>query len=1161
MRTSRLAAVALALPVLTAAALPAAAASPARTAVPTATPAAVHAVVPTTVRPLPATAVQAADRRVIVLLRDQIASVPATRTLATRRTELIRAAQNPLVGRLRAAGAKVTRTYNTVNAVSATVTAAQASALAADPSVAQVIPDVQIRYAAPITSAATGAGAHRATAPPAAGAAVCTPGRGGKPQLNPQALQVTSTNSDVPGAKTARSLGATGKGVSVAWIADGIDIDNPDFIRADGSRVFTDYQDFSGEGTAAPTAGGESFLDASSIGAQGRVTYDISHYSALPLSAPCKIRIEGVAPGASMVGLKVFGEQNLAYTSYFLQAIDYATSVAHVDVLNESFGGNPFPDTAQDAIKIFNDQAVAAGVTVVASSGDAGITNTIGSPASDPNVIDVGASTTYRVNLQTGYAFAGPAKVTGEVSNNISSLSSGGFTEQGRTVDLVAPGELNWGVCTPAFVAGEKLYYAACVSYAGQPTNLEVAGGTSESAPLTAGASALIIEAYRHTHAGASPTPAQIKQLLTSTADDIGAPAEQQGAGLLDTYKAVVAAGTLPGPGKPAVGGDTLLTSTNQIVASGAPGTKVSRTVTVTNTGSATQTVGVRSRSLGAYSPFMSRTVTLSNTTGSHPLDFQGIADNVQKVTFTVPKGLNRIDATIAFSNPQGDTSLGRRVRLTLVDPLNRFAGYSLPQGVGNYGDTQVANPTPGTWTAYVTAREFSATVDPTTGAVSYNGFEGPVLLGVRGATYTSLGSVSPSTLTIPAGQARSFTFTGSTPAGLGDASTALVLTSNRGAVSKATTIPVSLRSTTTVTTAAKSFTETLTGGNGRSPSGGVTGFYQLDVPAGTASLNATVSLASNPDNPFTAYLVAPDGQAQATASNQVYDFAGGATNALAAQLHVVAPAAGRWDLVVNFAGTVSGTALSQPYTVRVSGAATPASIVGLPSGKVTLKKGVATTVRVKVTNTGTVPEAYFLDPRLTGSTTYPLYVSPTAVSLPDATGNIPAFLVPSNTTALRERLTGDGPLTFDTQTNAGGPDLPATSNGNTATISLLSSQLTPGYWFMTPAVIGPFGTGPAATVTGTASASVTTRTFDTSVTSATGDLWLGSIDPTASVAPFIVAPGASATIPVTVTPNAPVGTTVTGTLFVDDADFVNTGFLAPNGNQVAALPYSYEVG
>ncbi|MGH3399568.1 MAG: S8 family serine peptidase, partial [Streptosporangiaceae bacterium] len=316
--------------------------------------------------------------KVIIVFKNQVAGLPDTPSNAARRGSMVNSVQSQVRSSLTVTHARNVKSFSLVNAISATVSRGEARLLAANSAVQEVIPDRPIPVAAsPIAKALRKAAPDAITPLPGA-----CPAKG-KVQLDPEAIENIHAATQ-SGGPSAHGLGYTGAGVKVGYIADGVDPSNPDFIRASGQHVFVDNQDFSGTGTTAPTSGGEAFLDSSSIAAQGRHVYNVAGYGA-GLSKPCDIRILGVAPGASLVGLNVFGSANVAFNSVFLEAINYAVNHDHVNVLNESFGDNPFPDTGSlDLVRQADDAAIKAGVTVTVSSGDAGVTNTIGSPATDP---------------------------------------------------------------------------------------------------------------------------------------------------------------------------------------------------------------------------------------------------------------------------------------------------------------------------------------------------------------------------------------------------------------------------------------------------------------------------------------------------------------------------------------------------------------------------------------------------------------------------------------------------------------------------------------------------------------------------------------------------------------------------------------------------------
>jgi hypothetical protein len=1086
---------------------------------------------------------------VIVILRDQLANQPPMRRAMGSRATAVAASQSSVVGQLQQSRARRVTSFGTINAFATSVSATEAAQLAAHPMVQAVVPDRVIHAQSHGQSKSQGANASAA-----AGSSGDLCGT-----LEPEALQLTNTafsSSSTAQAQTVldgNGRPVTGKGVKVAFLADGLDPNIAGFIRPDGSHVFIDYQDFSGDPAGTPTPGGEAFGDASSIAAQDNphgkaLTFDISKFvnAAHPLPAPCNIHIRGMAPDASLVGLKVFSNLGYTTTSAFVQAIEYAVSHDDVDVINESFGGNPYPDQDNDPISLANAAAVKAGVTVTVSTGDAGSAGTLGSPSTDPYVISVGASTSFRLYAQTGYGVQ--ALAHGYLSNNISSLSSGGVAQFApRTVDVVAPGDLGWALCS-----SNAALYTDCVDFtsSANPSPVEDFGGTSEASPLTAGEAALVIQAYRSTHRGADPSPALVKRIIMSTATDLGAPTSEQGAGLINSLAAVnVALSIKDDNGQPKARGSGLLTSSTGVSIVGAENTHESQTFKITNTGSTTRHITPALQTLGPA--IAGATLNLQLAPSSDPtfINPTGAPRSYIKQKFTVPAGAQHLDAAIAYQVSLSSPATPI-VYISLLDPSGRQAAYSIPQGLASgYGHVDIVKPVAGIWTAVIWTRP--------SGTGSY---AGPVQFTWAAEHFVNVGSVYPASLVLAPGATQSITADFFMPTEPGDLAAGVRFTeaAQDGSVGLPE-IPVTLRTLIPTGPTGGSFTGTLTGGNGR-PGAGPTQTFEFDVPQGVKIMSLALQV---PDSGYLleGLLVDPQGMQLSVELN--VDPFGDLQYGL--QHFHGNPQAGRWKFILLQNFTASGNQTSVPFTARIGFDTVQITETGLPDSpsRTISASGTPATFTLNVVNSGSVTEAYFADARLSTLAVSSLAPQPAcvAVSLPGTCG---LFYVPTQVKTVQFVAKSTVPIQMDAYNDVGygvggtgSPDIFAKTIGaDTVSASLTEPEIPYGTWIVSPALIGPYGAAGAPAKPVTMSAFALMHPFDSAFAADAGDIWADLTLGTNTFNPLVLASGEGGTISVTITPDtSQVGKTISGYVYVDTFNpFVGTG------DEVVRFHYSYTV-
>jgi Subtilase family len=942
--------------------------------------------------------------RMVVVFDNQLASLPANQAHRHAREATAATMQAPLVAQLKQVRAANITTLSLLNAVAATMPAAEAQALSHTAGVKAVVPDgtIIIGDGASSTPAVAASQVQKPAIPATAadGQQLCNSSPS-QPLVEPEALTSIQDASSNPNDTNEASAIATGQGVIVGNVDANSLAGNPNMIRPNGQHVIID----------APNPNENVFSDefngdVSTIAAQGTVTY--TYASQLPYStvpANCSFRIVGDATGASLVSTGYFSDTNslgqvVAPESRVIAGLQQAVNDG-VNVVSESYGYGALPGANDDLLAPTNDAMVAAGVVVVESAGDSGSSGTVEAPADDPNVIDVGGTNDLRLLAQAdGYA-------KGWEDDNMTTLSSGGTAPNGRVVDLVAPG-----------------YLALAAAGAGQtplPLPTEAFGGTSESAPFVSGAAADVIQAYRDTHAGATPTPAQVKQILTSTATDIGAAADQQGAGLLNVYAAVEAARQMPGTSLAHSSAPELVDTPTQLDVQGAGGSAARESVNLYNASSSPERVAGSYRVLGSeFSLGRPVTENVSAPAAGTPLPAQG-ATAAAPITFYVPRGVSVLDADMRWPDPtNSDDNI---LSFILTDPAGRLAQSSYDYGAANGPNASpdiqhstVEHPMAGLWTAQILwangrghAQSAPDTPGPYTGTVTFQ---------AGGQNFTTSPASAP--VTIAPRSSVSVPLSIALPRAPGDAPESVQFTGSNGLENS---VPIARR--TLIPSAGGLFRATLTSSVSRG-AGQITTFY-VNVPKGAKDLDVSFFAPDHTaDDPVYYYLFSPaDLEPAVTEAGNIevtsIDTTPTPDNPTGnASLIAPDPQPGLWEIDVMQGATTDGTEFSQTITGFLTyNRLAPVTETGLPaSTSTTIDAGATVPITVTVRNTTNHVGYFELQPSaddISGGNT----VTPVELA-PGARGTLTATLSP--TAAAGTAVTG-GILSVVDSTDFGGSE------------------------------------------------------------------------------------------------------------------------------------------
>ncbi len=296
------------------------------------------------------------------------------------------------------------------------------------------------------------------------------------------------------GADTLWSQGYNGTGVTVAVLDTGLDPSHPDFAgRIAGFKDLVNDQtnsyDDNGHGTACAW-----LVAGTGEGMSGTFT--------------------GIAPGAKLLVVKVLDNAGSGYDSVIAQGIEYAVDTG-ADIMSLSLGGSWEDSAYVDPSIVAADAAMQAGVVVFIAAGNTGpAAETINSPGVSLEAITVGASS----GAEGAAAFSSRGPVIRDVTDPI-----GVFAKP----DIITPGE---GVVSGRF-ADASTYEYPIYNQSQFGSVYTQWSGTSVSAPLAAGAAALLLDKHM------ALSPLEVKTFLMAGATDLNQDPMAQGYGIANVSR------------------------------------------------------------------------------------------------------------------------------------------------------------------------------------------------------------------------------------------------------------------------------------------------------------------------------------------------------------------------------------------------------------------------------------------------------------------------------------------------------------------------------------------------------------------------------------------------------------------------------------------------